>query len=194
MNRQESYDSVSQTQQAMEMVQKIVNTRNEIEARILKLLNFKKQIQQGKASLRENISKNEKVLQDFQEKIVKKIQSEREAALKEITPNKSSKNEELVSKVKDRESAVHKELTNIQEDQEQIDYLLNEDDQPHIKIIKFNYIGSNEKRQKLLQKYTKEEKEHELTAVEYDINISTKQNWDKAFVSVSKVDTIDIDF
>mmetsp|Transcript_53609 Transcript_53609/g.61518 ORF Transcript_53609/g.61518 Transcript_53609/m.61518 type:complete len:193 (+) Transcript_53609:57-635(+) len=182
------------TQNAIDMSKKILELLSKVTERNSRLQQFKKKIIEGKISIMKNQLQNTKTLTDFQGKIVKEIQNNKESCQKEVIPSQKSENQVLVTKVKDRLTFVKKELDKLLFDIDDIDETFAGKDHPEIRVIKEDYISSNKKFEDKLKEFKDDEEDNRLESVAYNIKVSNFSSLDRKFISKEEQQIIEIDF
>mmetsp|Transcript_53608 Transcript_53608/g.61516 ORF Transcript_53608/g.61516 Transcript_53608/m.61516 type:complete len:193 (+) Transcript_53608:57-635(+) len=182
------------TQNAIDMSKKILELLSKVTERNSRLQQFKKKIIEGKISIMKNQLQNTKTLTDFQGKIVKEIQNNKESCQKEVIPSQKSENQVLVTKVKDRLTFVKKELDKLLFDIDDIDETFAGKDHPEIRVIKEDYISSNKKFEDKLKEFKDDEEDNRLESVAYNIKVSDSSSLGGKFISKEDLPIIEIEF
>lgn len=190
-------EKAKQAQNALEYMKKILAGRAEVEERIEMLMRFKKEIQSAKATVQANLKKNEDVLENFKDLITKKVKTVRESTLQKTGTGDNDENSEKVKMVNNRIERIAKEVDEIGQDRDEIDYYIRYDnektpEQRNIQIIKLKYIQSNTTRRNYLNKVKDEEKERNLTSREFNISLGKPYSLDSTFISRKAGKTIEL--
>lgn len=189
-------DLASQTQQAIGLSKIILTEREKVEDRIEMLQSYKKLIYDTKAAVLENMTRNQKVLRDFQASITNKIKSAKDRSLASVNPSDTdnTQNQDQVTKVSKRKEIIDKVIDDIEEEQVQINYVKSDNppEKASIVIISHNYIQTNKRKRDRLDELEKNEQQHSLTSKVFDIKVGEAYSLGKEFVSIKPSDTLEL--